>query len=97
MSPARVLALVILAGLISVTPLAYGSPPDPTWIEGIYNDADGDDVIVSLTGAAWVVELAPPVSLNLLFVAVPFAPPASPPIVSVDLHPAPPGRAPPQP
>jgi hypothetical protein len=95
MSPARALALMLFACLISVTPLAYGSPPDPTWIEGIYNDADGDNIIVSLTCAAWVVELTPPVSLNLLFVAVPFAPPASPRIVSTDIRPTPPGRAPP--
>ncbi len=95
MRPARALGLLLFTCLISLTPLAYASPPDPTWTEGFYDDDDGDDIIVSLTGAAWVVELTPPVSLNPQFVAAPFAPPASSRIVSADLRPTPPGRAPP--
>ena len=95
MRPVRALGLLLFACLISITPLAYASPPDPTWTEGIYDDADGDDIVVSLTGAAWVVELTPPVSLAPLFVAIPFAPAASPRIVSTALRPTPPGRAPP--
>jgi len=35
-----------LAGLIS---LAYASPTDPTWIAGIYDNADYDDVVAFLT------------------------------------------------
>jgi len=50
------LVFLLLACLGSVTPLAYASPPDPTWIDGIYDDDDGDDVIVSLTSATWAVE-----------------------------------------
>jgi hypothetical protein len=95
MRPARGLGLLLFACLISITPLAYASPPDPTWTEGIYDDDDGDDIIVSLIGAAWVVELTPPVSLVPLFVTVPFVPPHPPRIVSTDLRPTPPGRAPP--
>jgi hypothetical protein len=95
MRPARALALLLLACLISVTPLAYASPPDPTWTVGFYDDADGDDIVVSLTSAAWVVELTPPVSLLPLFVAVPFAPPDRPHLVCSDIRPTPPGRAPP--
>jgi hypothetical protein len=95
MRPACALALLLLACLISVTPLAYASPPDPTWTVGFYDDADGDDIVVSLTGAAWVVELTPPVSLIPLFVAVPFAPPNRPHLICSDIRPTPPGRAPP--
>jgi len=95
MRPVRALGLLLFACLLSITPLAYASPPDPTWTEGLYDDADGDDIIVSLTGAAWVVELTPPVSLIALFVAVPFAPPDPPRIVCTDLQSTPPGRAPP--
>ena len=29
----------------SLSSLAYASPPDPTWIPGIYDDADFDDVV----------------------------------------------------
>jgi len=95
MRPARALALLLLACLSSVTPLADASPPDPTWTVGLYDDADGDDIVVSLTSAAWVVELTPPVSLIPLFVAVLFAPPDRPHRVCSDIRPAPPGRAPP--
>jgi hypothetical protein len=35
-----------LAGLVS---LAYASPADPTWIAGIYDNADYDDVVAFLT------------------------------------------------
>jgi hypothetical protein len=94
MRPACALALLLLACLSSVTPLADASPPDPTWTVRLYDDAD-DDVVVSLTGAAWVVELTPPVSLIPLFVAVPFAPPNRPHLVCSDIRPAPPSRAPP--
>ena len=34
-----VLALVLLP------PLAFASPPDPWWVAGIYDGADGDDVV----------------------------------------------------
>ena len=95
MRPARALALLLLACLISITPLADASPPDPTWTVGFYDDADGDDSVVSLTSVAWGVELTPPVSLLPLFVAVPFAPPDRPHLVCSDIRPTPPGRAPP--
>ena len=95
MRPERALGLLLFVCLTSLTPLAYASPPDPTWIEGIYDDADADDVIVSISWAAWVVELTPLSSLTPLFVAVPFAPSGSPRIVSRDIRPTPPGRAPP--
>lgn len=95
MKPRLVLGLLLFACVISVIPLAYASPPDPTWTEGIYDDADGDDVIVSLSWAAWVAELSPLPSLTPPFVAVPFAPAGSPRIVSRDIRRTPPGRAPP--
>ncbi|HUM15193.1 MAG TPA: hypothetical protein VL086_05850 [Candidatus Nitrosotalea sp.] len=42
------LALVPGVGLFLLTALAQASPPDPTWIPGIYDDGDFDDVVVSL-------------------------------------------------
>src|SRR5262245_4712010 len=45
--------LLVMAGLPG---LAYASPPDPSWIKGIYDGADCDDVVVlatsDLSGAA---------------------------------------------
>ena len=40
------LALLLLLGLSGLTALAYASPPDPSWIRGIYDDADYDDVVL---------------------------------------------------
>ena len=48
------LALLVLLGLSGLTPLAYASPPDPSWVRGIYDDADYDDVVVLITSAAAV-------------------------------------------
>jgi hypothetical protein len=93
---ARALGLLVFVCVISVTPLAYASPPDPTWIEGVYDDADGDDVIVSLSWAAWIVELTPAASAAPLVVAVPFTLAAAARILSRDIRPTPPGRAPPR-
>ena len=46
------LALLLLPLVGGLTALAYASPPDPAWIEGIYDDGDSDDVIVMITSAA---------------------------------------------
>ena len=48
------LALLVLAAGLALPVLAYASPPDPSWIPGVYDDADYDDVvtrIVSGTGS----------------------------------------------
>ena len=48
------LALFVLAVGLALPVLAHASPPDPSWIPGVYDDADFDDVvtrIVSGTGS----------------------------------------------
>src|SRR5262252_440746 len=35
----------LVVTLILIAPIAFASPPDPSWIAGIYDDADGDDVV----------------------------------------------------
>src|ERR1700737_4641381 len=45
-------ALLLLLPVTVLTALAYASPPDPSWIRGIYDDADYDDVVVMITSAA---------------------------------------------
>lgn len=95
MSPARALVLLLIVCLFSSAPLAYASPPDPTWIEGIYDDADGDDVIVSISWAALAVELDPLARLTPLFVAAPFVPRGEPRPASMAVRPVFLGRAPP--
>jgi hypothetical protein len=41
--------MVSLTGLI---PLAHASPPDPTWVPGIYDDRDHDDVVLLITSTS---------------------------------------------
>jgi len=44
--------LVALALVLAALPaLAHATPPDPSWIPGLYDDADDDDVIVLVTSA----------------------------------------------
>ena len=89
------LLLLIAASLASETALAYASPPDPTWTEGIYDDDDGDDVIISLTWAAWLVDLAPQAGLTPRFVAIPLAQPGKVRLLPTPARSAFLGRAPP--
>jgi len=43
-------AIWLLVGLtVLLAPIAWASPPDPTWISGMYDDADFDDVVTYLT------------------------------------------------
>lgn len=37
--------LPIVLVLILLPPLAFASPPDPSWVAGIYDGADGDDIV----------------------------------------------------
>jgi hypothetical protein len=46
----------ILSGLVfALAPIAWASPPDPTWIAGMYDNADFDDVVTYLTSTAVAV------------------------------------------
>ena len=46
---ARLSLIVQTCLLIVLLPLAYATPPDPTWIPGIYDETDQDDVVGLLT------------------------------------------------
>jgi hypothetical protein len=45
---ARVVWLLV-ALMIVLTPMAWASPIDPSWIGGVYDDRDFDDVVSYLT------------------------------------------------
>jgi hypothetical protein len=52
--------LILLVGLIvALTPMAYASPPDPSWIRGVYDGADFDDVVILLGSGVGVVDPFP--------------------------------------
>jgi hypothetical protein len=59
------LILLISAVLASIPTLAHASPPDPTWIPGIYDDADFDDVVGLVTSATALVEPMDVAALHL--------------------------------
>jgi len=51
---ANVLTAVLL--LLALVPLAHAGPPDPTWIAGIYDDADLDEAVATVTNADALIE-----------------------------------------
>ena len=63
--PMRLSALLsTVVGLILILPIALASPPDPSWIAGIYDGADGDDVVTLVydsvgVEAVWLRPLPP--------------------------------------
>jgi hypothetical protein len=67
----RLLALLLLVPLLWLTPLAYASPPDQTWIGGFYDDADYDDVVLlALSLAVALADTAPELDPRTIVVAV---------------------------
>jgi hypothetical protein len=50
MIPRRALTTLLVLVLATLGPLASASPPDPSWIGGFYDAADGDDAILAVTG-----------------------------------------------
>lgn len=50
------LILFLVASLLTLTPLAYASPPDPTWQLGFFDDDDFDDVVGYVTSATGLAE-----------------------------------------
>ncbi len=45
----KLVAQTVIGILAVLVPLAYSSPPDATWIAGIYDSADYDDVVELVT------------------------------------------------
>src|ERR1700675_2811786 len=47
-APGRVAVLLAIALCVLLNPLAAASPPDPSWIPGLYDAADFDDVVIQI-------------------------------------------------
>ena len=65
MRPAVSISLPILLAIILLPVIAFAIPVDPSWIAGIYDDADGDD-IVNLVYETSAANPAPPPHLGPL-------------------------------
>ena len=51
------LAVVVLAAGLALPALAHASPPDPSWVPGVYDDADFDDVVTQVVSGTGSVTL----------------------------------------
>ncbi len=63
--------------LLALAAFAYARPPDPTWVGGLYDNADYDDIVMAVYGMDAAPELpTPPVPKPFLAVigAVPAGP-----------------------
>ena len=60
--------------------LAHATPPDPTWITGVYDDADFDDIVVRITSGTGDVPAALPADLRPLHALVLGLTPAAEPV-----------------
>jgi hypothetical protein len=87
-------AIVLLLALISLAPLALASPPDPIWIQGVFDAGDGDDAIIAATCTEGATDGAvlPEVAVLVVVGAVPASGSLSTPGSG---HPICRGRAPP--
>ena len=52
-------ALPVVLALILLPPLAFASPPDPSWVAGFYDGADGDDVVSLIYDTSAANQTAP--------------------------------------
>jgi len=89
------LALMLVAIVGILTPIAQASPPDPSWIRGMYDDNDFDDVVGLITSGAGLVSEITRIELRpVLIVITATLPPDDRPVSSLSLPFARP-RAPP--
>lgn len=76
------LLVALMIALPSVLPtLAYASLPDPSWIHGIYDDGDYDDVVGLITSASGAIPAPAPVASGPLRAPVERVPQISEPVV----------------
>src|SRR5712691_3722733 len=52
----RLVGLCLVAAILALAPAAHASPPDQTWITGLYDNADFDDVILFITSSRGPVQ-----------------------------------------
>ncbi len=62
----RLLVVLLLLAPVALPGLAHASPPDPTWIPGIYDDADGDDIVSLITSGTGHLPPAAPTDLPFI-------------------------------
>ena len=49
----------LLGVLVLLTPLAYGTPPDPVWVSGYFDDDDNDNGVFFVTSSTATLDPFP--------------------------------------
>jgi hypothetical protein len=75
--PRGVVALVLVALVLGLTPAAYADPPDPSWIGGYWDDDDFDTVVVFIA-SAFAIHIPIQVDAEPLWIPIERLEPASP-------------------
>src|SRR5437867_4920126 len=45
----RLIGLSLVAAILALAPAAHANPPDQSWIDGLYDNADFDNIVVVIT------------------------------------------------
>ena len=88
-------AVALLTVLVALTPLAYATPPDPTWVSGFFDADDNDDCVFLITSSLATVDTCPPRSWTPFLVLGPLAALEGPGPVSTQYSSTADARAPP--
>ena len=64
------LAFLLCVLLSSLSVLAYASPPDPSWVRAVYDDADFDDIVCLILANTGLVDDSAPVEGHPDFVLI---------------------------
>ena len=59
--------------MVALTPVAHASPPDQTWIAGLYDDADYDDAVLAVIASIASLDRQPvhdPQDVDLVIASV---------------------------
>jgi len=60
---------ILVSVLLMLPVLAYATPPDPTWVPGLWDDGDYDDVVILIKSTAAVADGDPAIVVGpVLFV-----------------------------
>jgi len=61
----RLLIVLLLLAFVALSGLAHASPPDPAWIQGLYDDDDGDAIVTLITSGPGHVPAPAPTARSL--------------------------------
>ena len=91
---ARLVWLLVTLTVI-LMPMAWAIPIDPSWIKGVYDGGDFDDVVSYLTSGTLEVPVLPATDLSPVFVSAPTEALADQPVGATPLLASHEPRAPP--